>query len=251
MAPRRPALPIEAADWLTSERPLRVLLIGARGPYAAMLSDAGNAVVVVDKDEAALARLVARRPDVGGVVGQAEGLPFQPLSFDRIVCAQNLHSLAPGLALAEFARVLAIGGALGVLYLSRDDSVPWVRRLAATVRNTLPDAMRGAYGEESVDQLHQSSYFPRVEQQTYRMWVESDRPALIGMALAAPGAARLGPEARTGLAEAVGAVYDAAARAPEPLLLPYKLSCWRAWVDHTEMTAGIPLPPDPALHITL
>lgn len=248
---KRPTLPAEATAWLTSEEPVRVLVVGAAGPYAAVLSDAGNAVAVVDKDEATLAGLVARRPDIGGFVGQAEGLPLHPLAFDRVVCVQNLHSMAPGLALAEFARVLDIGGALGVLYLSRDDSVPWVRRLSAAVQQVLPAAMRGSYGEDSLDHVHGSTYFPRVEQRTYRMWVPSDRDGLIAMALAAQGANRLTPEAKAALAEAVGAVYDSAARPPEPLLLPYRLSCWRAWVDHTELTAGIPVMADPALRITL
>ena len=247
----RPTLPPEAASWLTSDRPARVLMVGAVGPYAGILSDRGNAVAVVDKDVAAVTRLVGRRPDLGGVVGQAEGLPFHPLCFDRVICVQNLHAMAPGLALAEFARVLAEGGALGVVYLSRDDSVPWVRRLAATIQQTLPDAMRGAYGEDSLDHLRASAYFPRVEHRAYRIWIPSSRQSLVDMALAAPGAGRLGPEAKDALAEAVGAVYDSAARPPEPLLLPYKLSCWRAFVDHNEMTAGIPVPSDPALHITL
>ena len=248
---KRPTLPAEAAAWLTSDQPLRVLVVGASGPVPAMLSDAGNAVAVVDKDAAAVAGLVARRPDIGGVVGRAEGLPLHPLTFDRVICVQNLHSMAPGLAFAEFARVLAVGGALGVMYLSRDDSVPWVRRLATVVQQVLPDAMKGSYGEDSLDHVHQSSYFPRVEQESYRLWVPSDRQGLIEMALAAPGASRLTPEASNDLREAVGAVYDSAARPPEPLLLPYKLSCWRAWVDHNEMTAGIPVRADPALHITL
>ncbi len=247
----RPTLPPAAAAWLTGDQPARVVVVGAGGPYAGLLSDQGNAVAVVDKDPAALDRLVQRRPDIGGVVGRAEGLPLHALTFDRLICVQNLHSMAPGLALAEFARVLAPGGALGVVYLSRDDSVPWVRRLTSTVQQVLPDAMKGAYGEDSVHHVEESSYFPRVEQQTYRLWIPSHRQGLIDMALAAPGAGRLGPEAKENLAEAVGAVYDSAARPPEPLLLPYKLSCWRAWVDHNEMTMGIPVPADPALHITL
>ncbi len=247
----RPTLPPEAATWLTSDKPVRVVVMGAAGPYAAILSDHGNAVAVVDKDAAAVARLVARRPDIGGVVGQAEGLPLHPLSFDRVICVQNLHSMAPGLALAEFARVLAVGGALGVMYLTRDDSVPWVRRLATTIRQVLPEAMQGAYGVDSLDHVRASAYFPRVEERTYRVWVPSDRRGLIDMAMAAPGAERLSAEARDDLAAAVGAVYDSAARPPEPLLLPYKLACWRAWVDHAELTMGIPVPADQALRISL
>ena len=31
---------------------------------------------------------------------------------------------------------------------------------------------------------------------------------------------------------------------PDPLLLPYRVLCWRARVDHTELTAPLDLPDD-------
>ena len=42
----------------------------------------------------------------------------------------------------------------------------------------------------------------------------------------------------------VAALYENAARPPEPLLLPYRVLCWRARVDHTELTAPLDLPDD-------
>jgi hypothetical protein len=33
-------------------------------------------------------------------------------------------------------------------------------------------------------------------------------------------------------------LYDSIARPPEPLLLPYRASCWRAEVDHTGLVLG-------------
>lgn len=39
-------------------------------------------------------------------------------------------------------------------------------------------------------------------------------------------------------------MYDNSARPPEPLLLPYRVTCWSAEVDHTELTAPLDLPDD-------
>ena len=52
------------------------------------------------------------------------------------------------------------------------------------------------------------------------------------------------PTDRLDVLSAVGALYDGSARAPEPLLLPYSVVCWRAVVDHTQLTAPIELPQD-------
>ena len=53
---------------------------------------------------------------------------------------------------------------------------------------------------------------------------------------------------RAKLLAEVGDLYDTSARAPEPLLLPYQASCWRAVVDHS----GLALEADrDALHIRL
>ena len=54
----------------------------------------------------------------------------------------------------------------------------------------------------------------------------------------------------TELLDEVGRLYESSARPPEPLLLPYKVSCWRAWVDHTELSTPIELP-DEGLSIPL
>src|SRR5665647_205357 len=146
----RPFLPESAVTWLVGSEPKRVLVLGAAGPYATAIREQGHAVLVLDREPAALGRLIDHRPDLGGVVAQAESMPFDSQQFDRVVCPQNLHTFAPGLVLAEIARVLSPGGRLCVTYLTRDDSVPWVKRLVAAVRTCLPQAMTGAYGEESV-----------------------------------------------------------------------------------------------------
>jgi SAM-dependent methyltransferase len=245
----RPFLPESAVTWLVGSEPKRVLVVGAAGPYATAIREQGHAVLVLDRDPELLGRLIGTRPDLGGVVAQAESMPFDAQQFDRVVCPQNLHTFAPGLVLAEIGRVLAPGGRLCLTYLTRDDSVPWVKRLVGAVRTYLPTAMTGAYGEESVRLVEECDYFPVVETHTNRVWIPCSRRNLVDMALSA-GADSLDDASRTGLANAVGAVYDASARPPEPLQLPYRLSCWRATVDHSELSRPLP-ETDDALHISL
>ena len=212
-------------------------------PFAAALHP-GQRLTLVDRDREGVSLLLRRAPTGMPLVAAAEALPLAPCSFDRVLLAQNFHQYAPGLALSEFARVLRPGGGLGVSYTVRDDSVPWVKRLVALVRQIDPEAMSGDYGTDSLQALTGSAYFPTVETRSFRRWVPITQSGLSAMVERTPAAQGLGADARAALLADVVALYENAARPPEPLLLPYQVQCWRAVVDHTELTAPLDLPDD-------
>lgn len=227
--------PSSADAWLVPV-PSRVLAIGrASAAAAARLHHAGCEVTLVEKDAAALAALGRKVAGLRVLAGSADALPLRPAGFDVVLINQGLHLLAPGLALAEFARVLAPGGRLALAYTTRDDSVPWVRRLAGVLQAYDPELMTGRQ-LASVTALDDCAYFPEVEHRSFRMWVPIGRDGMLAMVRRSPTLAALPQHQSARLESAVAAIYDESARHPEPLLLPYAVQCWRSEVCQDEFT---------------
>lgn len=228
--------PAAAVAWMVRGSRARVLDLGSgRGGFAAMLHEAGHEVFGLDRDVERVAVLAERLGTWRHVTGQVESLPFLSCHFDVVTASQTLHRFAPGLALTEIARVLKPGGHLAVAFNTRDDTVPWVRRLTALMRAADPAAMGGDFGLESVQAVAESPYFAGLERRNFRNWVPITRGGLVSMVERQPWAAGLDEEVRTELLADVGHLYDTSARPPEPLLLPFQASCWRAQVDHSEL----------------
>lgn len=216
--------------------PLRVLVLGAgRGGFAAMLRDAGHEVFCIDRTAELVGGLPARLGTRLHVVGRVESLPFLSCHFDVVTAAQTLHRFPPDLALSEIARVLKPGGHLAIAYNTRDDTVPWVRRLITLMREADPESMRGDYGEDSVEEVAESPYFGLFERRNFRNWMPITRDGLIAMVERRPAVAQLNPGTYARLLREVGTLYDTSARAPDPLMLPFQTSCWRVEVDHSRL----------------
>ena len=192
----------------------------------------------IDRDVEVVAATTERLGTRLHVAGQVESLPYLSCHFDVVTSSQNLHKFAPGLALSEIARVLRPGGHLAVAYNTRDDTVPWVRRLTALLQQDDPEAMRGDYGIESLSDVTDSPYFGELVRRDFRNWVPITRKGLVSMVERRPSTARLDVARREALLAEVAGLYDSIARPPEPLLLPYRASCWRAEVDHTGLVLG-------------
>lgn len=239
MAARSNPFPPQAVAWLAGDRG-RVLVIGGNTGLVSQLAAAGHEVTVADRSLVALQRCCGTT-GATGVGAAAEQLPFVPCHFDTVLLPQNFHTFAPGLALAEIARVLTPQGRIGVIYTTRDDTVPWVKRLAATLQSVDETAMRGDYGTESVQHLLESRYFPQVDEKSFRTWFPVTREGLVAMVANRRSTQQLDEDTRSRLLAEVASHYDSMARAPEPLLLPYQATCWRARVSQDELSVPIVL----------
>ena len=243
------AFPATALDWLIDQPGAQVLALGRTCvPLMRMLSDRGVRLTANDPDPSGVRRMLARAPRALPTVADAVKLPFVPCAFDVIVINQSFHTHDPETVLPELARVLKPGGHLALSYTIRDDSVPWVRRLVTLMRTVDPQAMTGDYGSASVEALEGSPLFPTLERRDFRLWAPINRASMLDMV--ARRFPELGEDRLSELLASVAALYDDSARKPEPLLLPYRVSCWRSWVDHSELTSGLALPDD-GLQITL
>lgn len=237
---RRTPYPSPAVDWLLGGNGLRVLDLGTgSGAFARMAAAAGHEVYCLDREVASVSVAALKLGTRVHVTGQAESLPYRAAQFDVVTAAQTLHKFAPGLALAEMARVLRPGGHLAVIYNTRDDTVPWVKRLTRLMRDADPDSMTGDFGDDSVDTVNDSPYFEEPVRKDFRNWVPIAREGLIEMVRRRPATEALDEGTREQLLTDVGALYDSSARPPEPLLLPFQASCWRARVDHTELRLDV------------
>ena len=235
-------LPPPAIDWLFGPAPKRVLTLSGGGLPRTLLR-AGHELFAIDKSVHVVSSL-AQVPGITAVAAQAESLPFDPCVFDVVAAHQVFHRYAPGLVLSEMARVLRPGGHAAVSYLVRDDSVPWVRRLVALVQRLDPDAMAGSFGAESVGELLDSKYFPTSTHRSFRHWLPTTRAQLLRMAANLPATRGLDEPERSEFLGSISALYDESAPGADNRQLPYTLLCWRAKVDHQELTAPIEVDDD-------
>lgn len=245
------SFPPAAVDWLSPTGSGRVLAIGrSSAATAARFAGTGCQITLTDKAASEVQTVRQRYPGLRTVTAAPDALPFASCSFDQVLIGQGFHLLPPGLALAEFARVLAPGGRLALLYTVRDDTVPWVRRLAAILRSYDPEVMSGDAESASVEVIADSPHFPHPEHRSFRLWVPISREQMLEMVTSRPSLAELAEAETDQLLAAVSALYESSAKRPDPLLLPYSVHCWRAEVDHSELTSAL-RPAEDGLQISL
>jgi ubiquinone/menaquinone biosynthesis C-methylase UbiE len=138
-ADHRPDYPAAAVEWILQScehPPKHVLdLAAGTGKLTGGLFDFRQRfapdmrVTAVEPDPAMRAELVQRYPDATAVDGTAERIPLGDAAVDAVLVGQAFHWFDTEPALAEIARVLRPGGALGALWNRDDERVPWVAEL--------------------------------------------------------------------------------------------------------------------------
>ncbi|MEJ1963037.1 MAG: class I SAM-dependent methyltransferase [Gammaproteobacteria bacterium] len=147
----RPEYPLQALEWLRNviglaEGKTAIDLGAGTGKFSKVMLATGAKVIAVDPVGPMLDRLRRDVPEVGAVVGNAEHIPLDAESADGVLCAQSFHWFATPSAVAEIRRVLRPGGALGLIWNVRDESVAWVAQLGAILEPYAGDAPRMTSG---------------------------------------------------------------------------------------------------------
>lgn len=230
-----------AIEWLAVWPEVRGLALDGGVPLASLLTQAGHSLFAIS-DRLERVAALASQPEVVAICARPEGLPIDPFQFDVVFSHNGFHRMDPTQALSEIARVLRPGGCFSASYVVRDDSVPWVRRLAALLRHFDPMAMKGDYGQESLQAVAECRYFPEVEQRAFRVWQPVSLGELQKLVANQPLMRHLNQSQQQALADQVRELFEASVRPGEQLRLPYQLVCWRAWVDHDELTAAVARP---------
>ncbi|WP_426242866.1 class I SAM-dependent methyltransferase [Nocardioides sp. LHG3406-4] len=225
----RPGYPAEAGQWLTNGPGRSVLEVGAgTGKLTALLVGQGHDVHATDPDEAMLAVLADRLPDVRTSVAGAEDLPVPDRSVDVVVCGQSFHWFDLEKALPELARVLKSGGHLAVVWNETYRKIPWVRRLE--------DIIGDQHQEDPAAPVKSSGLFGFVDEAEFRHWQDINRESIVDLAASHSRIAVLGEAERAAKIAEVRAFYEDFGRGMDGMQLPYVARCFRAQVlDH-----GIP-----------
>jgi ubiquinone/menaquinone biosynthesis C-methylase UbiE len=219
----RPGYPAEAVAWLVGDRPATVLELGAgTGKLTETIVALGHDVHATDPDDAMLAKLRERLPDVPTSVAGAEELPAADASYDVVVAGQAFHWFDHDRALPEIARVLKPGGHLALVWNQRDERIPWVRKLGALIGHQ--DM------QEAATPLAESARFADVEHETFRHWQVVDRRSIQDLVLSRSNVAVLDEAGRREKLAEVVDFYDDYGRGMDGMQLPYVARCYRATV---------------------
>ena len=140
----RPEYPARAIDILVHELgigPGKVVVdVGAgTGKLTRALVQTGATLIAVEPLAEMRERLAESVPRAVPFSGTAEHMALRDGSVHAITAAQAFHWFDGDQALAEFHRVLATGGRLGLIWNVRDRRAPWVAAFDAIVDAVDPD----------------------------------------------------------------------------------------------------------------
>ena len=229
----RPAYPEEAVTWLTGGEAKVVLELGAgTGKLTRQLVDAGHAVFATDPDEAMLEVLHERVPEVSAKVATAEDIPANDRSVDVVVVAQAFHWFDHEVALPEIARILKPGGHVALVWNSRDERIPWVRKMGDLLGRQDLDT-------SSAQHLVHSDLFGFMEETSFKHWQEVNRESILDLARSRSSYLVMEEAEQEQHLEEVLAFYDDYGRGMDGMQIPYVTRCYRAVVvDRDEQTTS-------------
>lgn len=223
----RPGYPAEAVAWMLEsaggDRP-RVADVGAgTGKLTRTLVDLGAEVVAIDPDPDMLAMLRVAVPGVPTFAGTAERLPLPDGSVDAVVLGQAWHWVEPDAGSAEIGRVVRPGGAVGLIWNIRDESVPWVARLTAIMLGSNAETLLAA-GDPPV-----RAPFGALEERQWRWSRPVTRETLTAMVHSRSYVITAAPDERERIEHEMAALFDEIGAVGDTRIdLPYVTRAYRA-----------------------
>ena len=192
--------PVEIEDWLIHDLKLSrgktaLDLAAGTGKFSPRLLATGATVIAVEPVQAMLDQLIRRLPDVDVRSGSAQQIPLEDSSVDAVVCAQSFHWFATPEALKEICRVLKPGGALGLVWNVREDSVPWVAALSRIMKPFEGDAPR-FHSQKWRDVFPAAGFTPLAERRFSHAHTGPPEKVIIDRILSVSFMAALSPEQR-------------------------------------------------------
>ena len=194
----RPAPPPQALDWVIPPGAQAVLdLAAGTGLVTRELIGRAPTVYAVEPDERMRSVLAARCPQAQALAGRGEDIPLPDASVDAVTISAAWHWLDPQRAVPQITRVLRPGGRLGVLWVSRDDRVPWVaefQRFAREAREA--DRPPGQRPRQRQVEFPAGTPMSAVEQSSFEYSVPMTKDELAGLLGTYSGIITLEPDQR-------------------------------------------------------
>lgn len=225
----RPGYAPEAVAWLVDRldlRPGRVVLdlAAGTGKLTRDLVPSGAGVIAVEPLDEMRAQLEEAVPGARALKGTAEAIPLADKSVDAVVCAQAFHWFDPDGALLEIHRVLRPGGALALIWNSRDLSDGLQAQIDEMLDPYRGEAARTWTGRHE-EVVGQSPLFGEVGTRTWPSEQPVSLDGLCDVVASRSYVASLDAPERD---ELLGAIRRAFADRPRPLVLRYEVDAFVA-----------------------
>jgi SAM-dependent methyltransferase len=139
--------------------------------------------------------------------GTAEAIPLPDASVQAVVVGQAFHWFDGASALTEIRRVLKPGGALGLIWNVRDESVPWVARVGRLMDSADPGVPR-TRGTAWRAGFTENPRFAPLEERNFQLFHQLDRESVVARFVSVSYIASLPPAGKEKFVHELRAILD-------------------------------------------